>query len=494
MMTPATRSRAHYVGLFLTDDAKRAVANVLNVVRGSSHAPEGCKSSADHATCAYAPTRASIEAYDLDRRRDDVYVMRMTHIACCDAINALVIAIDVDDWVVPFDVATPHVSVFVDARASWGECHDVITRALARGEAMDLRAIDWLELTIEGTIGVMMVRDDGERWVARTTREALDGEARASDGVERSACDFDVKAWEDIDDVAREEREYMELCEMFEGECVEWIHDAYVESGRAKDVAAERIEVALIARELSDVPHASSSSRAKRDSMAMNKREVVKETIRMGSSLTESRRNFGDGAGVGAYFKSDGPAIRGRLDVECAVGKWKTLQGERARSVLAAQRAANAVVKEAWVAELSEDLEKLRLRRKKGKDNEELEKRIRDKYNQRVALERLSIAKTTPTLDDEAEFNVVLDFHGYTRAEAVRALEAELIRTGPLVTSTWSMKLITGRGIHSAGGPVIHKVLKSWLDQFGVAYEEYPSSGHIVVRADASVLGTKVRK
>ena len=295
------------------------------------------------------------------------------------------------------------------------------------------------------------------------------------------------------DQAANQEREYIELCEMFEGQCTEWIHERYVESGCSKEIAAYMIESTLLSQDLNIVPSAKKTP-AKREVEAMPETvfELGFRVERM--PVASTSRNYGSGVGVGSHFKSDGPAIRGRPAIERAVHQWTSLQGARASSLLAARREANIVVKQSWVDDLNEDMKKLRLLRRKDGGDPELEKRIRDKLSKRVALERIAMSSVMPRFDDDTEFDLVIDFHGYSRRDAVRELERELIRVGPLVTSKWAMKLITGRGIHSSGGPVVHKDIKAWLDQFGLAYEENPDAGHIVVRATAPVFGTRMRR
>ena len=290
---------------------------------------------------------------------------------------------------------------------------------------------------------------------------------------------------------ASQEQEYIELCEMFEGLDTEWIHERYVESGCSKEIAAYMIESTLLSQNLNIIPTKKKPSTPPTKDVD----EPSTPAIELGFHCAGmSRGNYGYGhVGVGAYFKSDGPAIRGRPYVEHAVRQWTSLQGDRASAMLAARRAANILVKQEWVDDLNEDMEKLRLLRKKGGDAE-LEKRIRDKLGKRVALERMAMSKAMPRFDDDTEFNVVIDFHGYSRVDAVRELEREMVRVSPLVTSNWTMKLITGRGIHSKGGPVVYKTIKAWLDQFGLAYEENQDAGHIVVRATAPVYGTKMRR
>jgi len=290
---------------------------------------------------------------------------------------------------------------------------------------------------------------------------------------------------------ASQEQEYIELCEMFEGQDTEWIHERYVESGCSKEIAAYMIESTLLSQNLNIIP----TKKKPPTPPTKDVDEPSTPAIELGFRCAGmSRGNYGYGhVGVGAYFKSDGPAIRGRPHVEHAVRQWTSLQGDRASSMLAARRAANILVKQEWVDDLNEEMEKLRLLRKTGGDAE-LEKRIRDKLGKRVALERMAMSKAMPRFDDDTEFNVVIDFHGFSRVDAVRELEREMVRVSPLVTSNWSMKLITGRGIHSKGGPVVYKTIKAWLDQFGLAYEENQDAGHVVVRATAPVYGTKMRR
>ena len=70
---------------------------------------------------------------------------------------------------------------------------------------------------------------------------------------------------------------------------------------------------------------------------------------------------------------------------------------------------------------------------------------------------------------------------------AIAYLERELISCAPMVTSDWTMKLITGRGKHSMGGRVIHGEIMRRLRRYGIAFEEY--TAHIIIRASASITG-----
>jgi hypothetical protein len=106
----------------------------------------------------------------------------------------------------------------------------------------------------------------------------------------------------------------------------------------------------------------------------------------------------------------------------------------------------------------------------------------RDKYYEKAAPHLLAH-------DDSSAHNRVLDFHGYSRQEALKKLQSEFVAFSHLITHDWSVKLITGRGNHSTqkGFCVIHRDVMNWLNEHSLAFEE--GLGHIIVRANASITG-----
>ena len=139
----------------------------------------------------------------------------------------------------------------------------------------------------------------------------------------------------------------------------------------------------------------------------------------------------------------------------------------------------------ARLEELSEEMSRLRVQRDRG--DTRAAALLGEKAKLKQALESIDTEVVAPSTadNDNRGFNRVIDFHGYDRLDAIRRLERELLKIAPMVSSDWSIKLITGRGNHSRGGRVIHGDIMRWLTQNGIAFDE--GLGHVVVRTMASI-------
>ena len=193
-------------------------------------------------------------------------------------------------------------------------------------------------------------------------------------------------------------------------------------------------------------------------------------------------------AGGAALHSNLRPNYNNGTEVGLAARRWRTLQGPGAETVRARKYAKDSKVA-SWqhsrLRDLSEELARLTLRRDRG-DREAAEK-IQQKIILREAIKDLGRASDEPEPEVDTRYNRVLDFHGHDRMSAIAYLERELISCAPMVTSDWTMKLITGRGKHSMGGRVIHGEIMRRLRRYGIAFEEY--TAHIIIRASASITG-----
>ena len=71
---------------------------------------------------------------------------------------------------------------------------------------------------------------------------------------------------------------------------------------------------------------------------------------------------------------------------------------------------------------------------------------------------------------------VELDLHGFTAAEAERCLALFLAEVRGGIGLRWRrVAVITGRGHHSAGVPVLPSLVRAWLQERALPYREAPS-------------------
>ena len=139
----------------------------------------------------------------------------------------------------------------------------------------------------------------------------------------------------------------------------------------------------------------------------------------------------------------------------------------------------------ARLEELSEEMSRLRVQRDKG--DKRAAALLDEKAKLKQALESIDSEVVVPSKadNDNRGFKRVIDFHGCDRLEAIQRLERELLKIAPMVSSDWSIKLITGRGNHSRGGRVIHGDVMRWLTRNGIAFDE--GLGHVIVHTMASI-------
>lgn len=496
----------HYIGLFLSANAKRRVWELARELVGMSCAPDDCKAAGDHVTLIYKPSSADMDALPLEELSGRA--MRVTCETACVRERLLVFGVALDgvaSGVPEARGAFPHVSVFVGKDAEWRTTGEALAEDIVHGRALELRAAlggDAPEL--ECYLGVKMT--DGSvmygEWYDGRNDDANDenstSSSSSSDGGGSSSLG------KDEDDLNKVRREYLQLCDMFQLTHPMRVRDIFFAKEYDMEAAVQELMKEMAPD--TDGPNANmfdeyyedeyydddfdfeyygdGDSRSATDDSASVSTGLSKKKKKKDKPRKTKQLLFHVGASVASA--SSAALTNRQLVDEAATGameRWKAMQGPNART-LRIPKVPVGRTKE--LDDLSKSLAELRVEAARGDSRSQ--KLLREKAAKRAALASIDreryLEKHMPSLlqhDDDSNHNRVFDLHGFDRLGALRKVETEMIRCAPFVTSEWSVKFITGRGNHSSGGRVIHKTIMRWLDEQGVSYEE--GMGHIIVRA-----------
>jgi len=502
----------HYIGLFLSANAKRRVWELARELVGMSCAPDDCKAAGDHVTLIYKPSSADMDALPLEELSGRA--MRVTCETACVRERLLVFGVALDDvasGVPEARGAFPHVSVFVGNDAEWWTTGEALAEDIVHGRALELRAAlggAAPELELECYLGVKMTDGSvmyGEWYDGRNDDENDEKTTSSSDGGGSSSLG------KDEDDLNKVRREYLQLCDMFQLTHPMRVRDVFF--AKEYDVEAAVQELMKEMAPDTDGPNANMFDEYYEDEYYDDfdfeyydgdSRSATDDSASVSTGLSKKKKKKKDKARktkqllfhVGASVASTSSAAltNRQLVDEAAIGameRWKALQGPNART-LRIPKVPLGRTKE--LDDLSKSLAELRVEAARGDSRSQ--RLLREKAAKRAALASIDreryLEKHMPSFlqhDDDSNHNRVFDLHGFDRLGALRKVETEMIRCAPFVTSEWSVKFITGRGNHSSGGRVIHKTVMRCLDEQGISYEE--GMGHVIVRATPTQIDSR---